>query len=145
MKVQDLLKKKGSEIFSVEPQDIICKAIDLFNQKHIGSLIVLDAGKIKGIITERDIIKKLYAADGNVKDVLIAEVMTPQENLVTIDGGKDLSAAMDLMTNRKVRHIPVLQDEQLQGIISIGDVVKALLYVTQAEKEILENYINTPY
>ncbi|MFO7896098.1 MAG: CBS domain-containing protein [Candidatus Cloacimonadales bacterium] len=145
MKVQDLLTKKGNEVFTVQPDDIICKAIELFNQKHIGSLLVKQADKVVGIITERDIIKKLYQADGNVKNVLIKDVMTPRDKLVSIAGDKELEAAMDLMTNQKVRHIPVLTDGKLQGIISIGDLVKALLYVAKAEKKILENYINTPY
>ncbi len=145
MKLQDLLKKKGSTIFSVKRDDVICKAIDLFNQKRIGSVMVMEDEKLIGILTERDIIKRLYHDKGNVKNVKISELMTASKDIITIDEGKSIEDAMDIMIEHNVRHIPVFKDDKLVGVISIGDVVKALLFVAKKEKEILKDYINSSY
>ncbi|MEA1972396.1 MAG: CBS domain-containing protein [Candidatus Cloacimonadota bacterium] len=145
MIISDVLKKKGNEVLSVQPNDVACAAIKIFNKKHIGALMVLQNGEIKGLVSERDVVRKIYSLDGNIKGTLVKEFMTPAEKLITSEKGEKIDVVMNKMTTHKIRHIPIIDDGKLVGIISIGDIVKAILAITTAEKEALQDYISSPY
>jgi CBS domain-containing protein len=107
--------------------------------------MVMKDDELIGILTERDIIKRLYQDKGNVKDLKISEVMTAAKDIITVDEEESIEEAMDIMIKYSVRHIPVFKGDKITGVISIGDVVKALLFVAKKEKEILKDYINSSY
>ena len=145
MIINDVLKKKGNEVLTVKSDDVICAAVRIFNKKHIGALMVMDGEEIKGIISERDVVQKIYTENGDIKGAIICDVMTPADKLITCGLNKNIDEVMSLMTSHKIRHIPVVENNKLVGIISIGDIIKAILFITEAEKKALQDYITTPY
>jgi len=152
MEVKDILKKKGAKVFTIEPGDTICVALKIINKHNIGSLMVMDSEEILGIITERDILRFLYyrnckkkeSNDNNVS-MKVSDIMTKKKNLITTKLNCKIDTVMDLMTKHEVRHIPVVENDKLFGLISIRDILKAVLYVTIKRREILEDYITSSY
>ena len=145
MKVKDILKKKGDEVYSVNGDNLVCEALKLLNEKHVGALIVKKENQIQGIITERDILYKVFSVGGDIKGTKIKDIMTPADKLVKAAPDEEIEQIMDKMTSKKVRHIPIMTDHELHGLVSIGDIVKAMLFVAKAEKKILEEYISSAY
>ena len=152
MEVKDILKKKGAKVFTIEPEDTICVALKIMNKHNIGSLMVIDSEEILGIITERDILRFLYYRnckekennDNNVS-MKVSDIMTKKKNLITTKLNCKIDTVMDLMAKNKIRHIPVIENGKLFGLISIGDVLKAVLYITVKRRQILEDYITSSY
>lgn len=139
-KVRDILRIKGSSIFSVKPTTTIYEALELMMEKNIGALLVSDQGKLVGIFTERDYARKVVLKGKASKDTTIKQVMT--ENPVTVSPDSSIDDCMKLMTSRFIRHLPVLQpDNELAGMISIGDVVKFVIDEQRYIIEDLETYI----
>jgi len=143
MKVSSILKDKGKQFFSIEPGQLLCDAVELMMQHKIGSLIVLENGKLKSIVTERDVMGAVDKHKDKVGTIKVSDVMAPK--LVTCCSDDDIARAMDLMTNnltkRRIRHLPVVDAYELIGVISIGDIVHALLTETKFENRLLKNYI----
>jgi CBS domain-containing protein len=138
-KVRNILQGKGNVVFSVAPTVTVYKAIELMSLKNIGGLLITDAyGKLLGIFTERDYARKLILKGKSSKDTLIGEIMT--ENPVTVSPDNSIEDCMKTMTNRFIRHLPVVDDGELVGMISIGDVVR---YIMDEQRGIedLEFYI----
>ena len=138
-KVRDILRIKGSSVFSVKPTATIYEALELMVEKNIGALLVSDQGKLVGIFTERDYARKVILKGKASKDTPIGEAMTANPLTVTPDSSID--DCMKIMTGRFIRHIPVLQNEDLVGMISIGDVVKFIIDEQRYIIEDLEHYI----
>ena len=138
-KVRDILRLKGSSVFSVKPTATIYEALELMVEKNIGALLVSDQGKLVGIFTERDYARKVILKGKASKDTSIEEAMTANPVAVTPDSSID--DCMKLMTSRFIRHLPVLQNEELVGMISIGDVVKFIIDEQRYIIEDLEQYI----
>ena len=139
-KVKDILRIKGNHVYSVDPAIMVYKAIELMCEKNIGGLLIVQHGKLEGIFTERDYARKLILKGKSSKDTPISDLMT--RNPFTITPETSIEDCMDLMTGRKFRHLPVLEGDQLVGLVSIGDVVK---HIIEEQKEIiehLENYIS---
>ena len=142
--VRDMLKTKGFEVWSVTPDTTVYDALELMAEKNIGAVLVMEAGKVVGILSERDYARKIIllgkaSADTPAKEIMTSRVMCvrPQETA---------EQCMALMTEKKIRHLPVLEDDRLVGIISIGDVVKATIAQKEFIIEQLEEYIRgTPY
>ena len=142
--VRDMLKTKGFEVWSVAPDETVYDALKLMAEKNIGAVLVMEAGKVVGILSERDYARKIIllgraSADTPAKEIMTSRVMCvrPQETA---------EQCMALMTEKKIRHLPVLEDDRLVGIISIGDVVKATIAQKEFIIEQLEEYIRgTPY
>jgi CBS domain-containing protein len=130
-KVSDLLKEKGNVVFTISDTDMLKDAVKLFNEKRIGALIVINGHEeIQGIVTERDILRKIARTEGEVKDMNIRLLMTPRENLIVGTPDDSIEYLMNVMTNNHIRHIPIVEVEnqlKLLGMVSIGDVVKILL------------------
>jgi len=143
MNIGKILKTKGYVIRSINQDAALADAVRLMVEYGIGSLMVVDAENPISIITERDV---LGAADGQLQDftaIRVRDVMARQ--LVTCDSTFDMNEAMDLMTNnvtgRRIRHLPVVDDGKLTGVVSIGDIVHALLKEARFENRLLKNYI----
>lgn len=139
-KVRNILQNKGNVVFSVAPTVTVYKAIEFMSQKNIGGLLITDEqGKLLGIFTERDYARKLILKGKSSKDTLIEEIMT--ENPVSVSSETSIDDCMKTMTNRFLRHLPVVDDGELVGMISIGDVVRYLMEEQRGIIEDLELYI----
>ncbi len=120
-----IIGEKGSEIWFVVPDDTVYHALEVMAERNVGSMLVLDDGRLAGILSERDYARKVILVDKASKETLVSEIMTTE--LITVEPSCTVTAAMELMTERRVRHLPVLDDGELVGLISIGDVVKAVI------------------
>jgi CBS domain-containing protein len=138
-KVRNILHNKGNVIFSVEPTEMVYRAIELMCEKNIGGLLIVENGKLVGIFTERDYARKLILKGKSSKDTPIRDLMT--SNLVTVSPDTSIDDCMRVMTGRKIRHLPVLDKGELVGIISIGDVVHFVIEEQKSIIEHLEHYI----
>lgn len=140
--VRQLLQgKTRKEIWSIAPNASVYRALELMAEKDVGALLVMEAGKLVGIISERDYARKVILQGRSSKTTAVDELMTPLVYHVGQD--QTLEECMGLMTEKRVRHLPVMQDGEVIGIVSIGDVVKAI--ITQQERTIehLESYITS--
>lgn len=138
--VRQLLQGKGYEVASIEPDKSVYDAMALMAAKNIGALLVLDAGELAGIVTERDYSRKAYMLDKSARDVPVKEIMTSQVAYVSPDYTTD--DCMALVTEMRVRHLPVLENHKVVGIISIGDLVKDAISDQQFIIHQLERYIH---
>jgi CBS domain-containing protein len=130
---------KGAEVWSVLPGDTVYHALEVMADKNVGSMLVLDDGDLVGILSERDYARKVILDDKASKETLVAEIMTT--DLITVEPSCTVTDAMELMTEQRVRHLPVLEDGELVGLISIGDVVKAVMADQLEMIDQLEHYI----
>ena len=137
--VRQLLQGKGYEVASIELDKSVYDAMQLMAARNIGALLVLEAGKLIGIITERDYSRKVHMLDKSVRDVLVKEIMTSQVAYVSPDYTSE--DCMALVTEMRVRHLPVLENDQVVGIISIGDLVKDAISDREFVIRQLERYI----
>jgi CBS domain-containing protein len=137
MIINDILKNKDKALYCIHPEESIFNCIKILNSKRFGALIVMSPNEeLLGIITERDILRLTYETRGQIQDVPVKDVMTPSEDVTTASTTDDINIAMEIMTNKKVRHLPIVNDGKLQGIIAIGEVVEALWH--KALKELSE-------
>jgi CBS domain-containing protein len=138
-KVRDILRSKGSVVFSVSPEVTVYEGIELMCSKNVGGLLVTENGKPVGIFTERDYARKVILKGKSSRDTRLGDVMTSK--LITVSSDHTVEDCMEIMTDKHIRHLPVLDGDQLSGLISIGDVVR---YVIREQREIidqLEHYI----
>jgi CBS domain-containing protein len=146
MIIADILKQKNNEIYSIQSGSKICDAIDKLNNKKIGALLVKDENdKIAGILTERDILTKACPKQINNDEILVSEVMTPRDKLIIGTAKDTVSYVMNVMTNKKIRHLPIYDNETIVGIISIGDVIKTIMDQSEEEVKLLKEHIKNPY
>ncbi len=144
MKVQDILQKKSSDIFTVHPHQTLNEACQILATHNIGSLVVINEQQhLIGILSERDIVRQLAEHGEATGAMTIGEVMTTEVVIAVPDD--DVAYLSSTMTNNRIRHLPVLQDGKLVGIVSIGDVVKAQLDFYEGESHYLQNYITGGY
>jgi CBS domain-containing protein len=137
--VKDILKKKGKEIWSVSPEATVYEALELMADKNIGAVVVMEGDKLVGIFSERDYARKVILQGKSSKDCKVSELMTKKVLYVSSD--YPLEACLALMTEEHVRHLPVLDDGKLVGIISIGDVVHEIISNQKFTISELERYI----
>jgi len=137
--VKQLLKAKGSQVWTISKGSSVFEALEHMAEKKIGSLVVMDGEDVVGIFTERDHARKVGLLNTKPQDVRISEVMTA--NLITVHPHQSVRECMAIMTEERVRHLPVFENGKLIGIISIGDVVKDLIEELQFFVKQLENYI----
>ncbi len=139
MTVGQLLKSKGGQVWSVAPDASIREAIQLMAEKEIGAVLVVAAGKVAGIFSERDFTRRSITRDGCSLDEPVEKMMT--RAVFTIRPEETLEECMAIMTQKRFRHLPVVQGGELVGLISIGDVVKAMMSELHLAIEGLQNYI----
>ena len=137
--VEQLLKTKGNEIWSIAPQATVYEALQIMSEKDVGALLVLDKGNLVGIFSERDYARKLILKGRFSKDTTVGELMTRE--VLYIESQSTIEDCMALMTAKRVRHLPVLENERLIGIVTIGDVVKQVISDQEFTIQQLERYI----
>ena len=138
--VKHLLDNKGRHVISIEPDASVFDAIKLMADKAIGSLVVMKDGELLGIMSERDYARKVIIKGRSSESTTVAEIMTP--DVYTTTSSQTVNECMNLMTERKIRHLPVVEDNKVIGMISIGDLVEAIISDQQEEIEQLEHYIS---
>ena len=141
MTVRAILDSKGHQIQSVEPGTKLSAAIRILTEKKIGAVLAMDGGRIEGILSERDIVRVLGERGAAVLDEPVSAVMT--RKVVSCREKDTVSSLMERMTMGKFRHLPVVEDDRVVGLISIGDVVKWRVKEFENEQEALQNYIKT--
>lgn len=140
MKVKDILSKKGSQVWTVNTQATIHEALGSLVEHSIGALIVTDeTGRISGIISERDIIRECYRNGRQIENTIVEKIMS--QNLIIGSPEDELDYIMGIMTKNRIRHVPVVVGGKLEGIISIGDIVKAQLQNQEYENHYLKDYL----
>lgn len=140
MYVRDILKTKGNDIIAVSASDPISAVLSLMADKQIGAVLVKsDGGAIAGIISERDIVRAMKSHGESIFSKSVGDLMTTE--VVTCSSMDSIAAIMGMMTSKRFRHVPVVDDGELVGVISIGDVVKSRIEEAEAEAEALRKYI----
>ena len=139
-KVRDILKGKGSEIWAVSPDALVFDALRLMAEKNIGAVLVTSHGELEGIMSERDYARKIILHGKASKDTRVRDIMS--ERVVTVSPDASLEYCMELMNSRHIRHLPVIENESLAGVISIGDVVGAIIGEQQYAIERLRAFHN---
>jgi CBS domain-containing protein len=137
--VKDILREKGTQVYSISPDAKVYDALQLMADKNVGALMVMEGDMVAGLISERDYARKIVLKGKFSKDVSVREIMTTE--MVCVGPDEDVEVCMELMTDKRVRHLPVFKNDQLIGIISIGDIVKAIIEHKEEMIEQLEDYI----
>ena len=147
MKVFDpvslVLRKKGTDIWSVPSDTTVYSAMKMMADRDVGALLVMDDGKLVGMISERDYARKVILLGRSSKDTLVSEILT--ESLITIRPDCSVDEAMRLITTHRIRHLPVVCDGVVHGVISIGDLVQWIAFAQSQTIEELEHYIEGKY
>ncbi len=138
--VSNLLDSKGYDVLTVGPDAPVHEALENMAKVSAGTSVVMDGGKVIGIFSERDVIRKVVLQGKNIDRVLVKDIMSA--DLTTITPESSLDHCMKLMTDKRIRHLPVLRDNELCGIVSIGDVVKYLIVEKDFKIKNLESYIS---
>ena len=138
--VSQILKAKGNKIWSIAPQETAYKALQLMSEKNLGAVLVIDKGKVVGIFTERDYARKVILKGKSSKTTPVSELMTKE--VLCVDPETSVEDCMSLMTEKFVRHLPVMEKKKLVGVVTQGDVVKQLIADQKFENEELERYIH---
>ncbi|MBN1984352.1 MAG: CBS domain-containing protein [Chitinivibrionales bacterium] len=143
MNVRDILKQKGSLVNTISPEKTVHEAANALVEKNIGSLVVKDAGDtVVGIITERDILRQCSTNVDSLKKTKIKDVMTKKLLIATPDD--QVESVKTIMTEHRIRHLPIMDGKKLVGLISIGDVLKASAEICEVERKYLSDYITGP-
>jgi CBS domain-containing protein len=134
-----ILERKGKNVFSVSPTVTIAEAVAEMNRHRVGSVLVIDENRLVGIFTERDVLRRVVGAGLDPKRTMVADVMT--SGVITISPDVSVEETMVLFTEKRCRHLPVVENEKLVGTISIGDITRWMADSHEAEAEQLKNYI----
>ena len=137
--VRDMIRKKGREVFTIAPQATVLDALKMMAEHNIGALLVMTKDTMEGIVSERDCIRKVELMGRNAKDTKINEIMT--SDVITVDSSQPLEDCMSLMIEKNIRHLPVSDDGELVGLLSVRDVLKEVIEVQQMMLSQLERYI----
>jgi CBS domain-containing protein len=139
--LKQLLGAKGCEVYSIGPNAKVIEALQLMAQKDIGALVVMDGGRIVGMLSERDYARKVTLHGKSPQDATVRDIMTA--DVITVDPSKTVEECMALVTQRRIRHLPVCEDTRLIGLVSIGDLVKEVIADQEQTIKQLESYIHS--
>ena len=139
MKVSDILHRKDGKIFSVTGDISVYEAVKIMGEKNIGALLVMESEDLKGIISERDYARKIVLKGKMSRETLVREIMT--EQVITVNTADQIERCMELMSEKHIRHLPIVENGKVLGMISIGDVVNAIIESQKETIEHLKNYI----
>lgn len=139
--VATILEGKGREVLRIGPDATVFEALELMAEKGVGALVVTDGDHLAGILSERDYARKVILLDRGSRETKVGEIMTRE--VITVEPARTVTECMELMTERRFRHLPVVSDGELIGVISIGDVVKAVISQQRQLIKELEQYITS--
>jgi CBS domain-containing protein len=139
--LKQLLSGKGNQIHSIAPDAKVIEALRLMAQKDVGALVVMEGGRLIGILSERDYARKVILHGKSSQDVPVRDIMTSE--VITVDPTKTVEDCMALVTQRRIRHLPVCEQGNLIGILSIGDLVKEVIAEQEQTIKQLESYIHS--
>ena len=137
--VRQLLKQKGTAAYTISPRATVLDALREMAEHDVGALVVVEAGEVRGVVSERDYARKVILRGKASADTSVSDIMS--DVVVSVTSKESIDGCMAQMTDKRVRHLPVIEDGLLMGIISIGDVVKAIIESQKHEIEELEGYI----
>lgn len=137
--VRQLLENKTSEVYSIDPGDSVINAIRLMAEKGVGAVLVMQGGRLDGIVSERDYARKVVLHGKSSADTPARDIMTA--DVITVGPNHTVERCMQVVTEHRIRHLPVIEDGQVVGVISIGDLVKAVIEDQQLELDQLQRYI----
>ncbi len=137
--VRDMIRKKGSEVFSILPDATIYEALDIMAKHNTGALMVVSGNKVEGILSERDCVRKVDLAGRTSKNTRVSDIMTTK--VIYVEAGQQLEECMALMIDKNIRHLPVYDGGELLGLISVRDVLKEVVDVQKFMISQLEHYI----
>jgi CBS domain-containing protein len=140
MTVNQILSTKGKEVFSIVSSITVFEALKIMGERNIGAILVIEDEILKGILSERDYARKIVLKDKSSKETSVSEIMA--QEVVTVKPSDNLDFCMELMSKRRIRHLPVLENEKVIGLVSIGDVVKAIIEVQKETIKHLDSYIS---
>jgi CBS domain-containing protein len=138
--LKQLLEGKGGNIYSIAPDARVIDALRLMAEKSVGALMVMEGGRIAGILSERDYARKVILQGKSSHDLQVRDIMTSK--VITVHPGQTVEECMALMTEKRIRHLPVTEGERLIGVLSIGDLVKEVIAEQRQTIEQLESYIH---
>jgi len=141
--INEILKKKGHEVHKVDPGDNVYDAIESMVAHGVGSLLVVEGDDIKGIFTERDYLGKIALKGRSSRETRVSDIMS--EQLLFVETDHEVSEALAIMTEARIRHLPVMEKGRLAGLVSIGDCVKQISRERKAQLRYLTDYINDKY
>jgi len=141
--ISSILKRKGREVWSVTPDQTVYEAIEKMADKAVGALLVISDGKLIGIISERDYARKVILKGRSSRSTFVKEIMT--SSVISVTSAQAVDECMDIMTKNRIRHLPIVENEKVLGVISIGDLVKWVISQQEETIEHLQNYISSAY
>ena len=136
-----LLDRKGAEVYSIGPEEAVLKAIQLMAERHVGALLVMRGAELVGIVSERDYARKVILLGRSSADTPVRHIMSSP--VTTVSPADSVAECMKIVTEQRVRHLPVLEQGRVVGVVSIGDLVKAVIEEQQQQIEQLERYITS--
>ena len=137
--VRDMIRKKGSEVFSIAPDETVYEALAVMAKHNTGALMVVRGGKVEGIVSERDCVRKMDLEGRSSKTTKVSEIMTSK--VIYVEAGQQLEECMALMLDKNIRHLPVYDGHELLGLISVRDVLREVIDVQKVMISQLEHYI----
>jgi CBS domain-containing protein len=140
MTVNQILSTKGKEVYSIVSTITVFEALRVMGEKNIGAILVIEDGLLKGILSERDYARKIVLKDKSSKKTPVSEIM--ESDVVTVKPSDNLDYCMGLMSQKRIRHLPVIENDAIIGLVSIGDVVKAIIEVQKETIKHLDSYIS---
>lgn len=140
MTVNQILSEKGADVYSIISTISVYDALKVLGEKNVGAVLVIEEGVLKGILSERDYARKIVLKNKASKDTVVSEIM--ETNLITVGPTDSLDYCMELMSSKRIRHLPVVEVGRVLGVISIGDVVKSIIEVQKETIQHLDSYIN---
>lgn len=139
--LKQLIAAKGGQVWSIKPDATVFEALQLMAQKDIGALLVMDGPRLAGIMSERDYARKVILQGKSSQDMAVRDIMTAE--VVKVDPARTVEECMGLMTQRRIRHLPVVEADKVVGLVSIGDLVKEVIAEQEQTIKQLESYIHS--
>lgn len=140
MTVNQILSTKGDYVYSIVSTISVYDAIKVMGEKNVGAILIIEEDQLKGILSERDYARKIVLQGKSSKNTLVNEIMV--SNVITVQPTDDLDYCMELMISKRIRHLPVVENDKVIGLISIGDVVKSIIEKQKETIQLLDSYIN---
>ena len=141
--ILDVLRRKSHEVWSITPESTVYRAIEMMADKHVGALLVIADDKLVGIISERDYARKVILRGKSSKETRVAEIMTSP--IIFVESRNAVDECLKIMTDNRIRHLPVIEKEKVIGIVSIGDLVNWIISAQDHTIQQLQNYVTRKY